>query len=58
MLNVADRFVKDLFPVHRFGVREHMNAEKQSERNDSGQLVQFSQEKIIAEFHFYILANW
>ena len=42
MMNVANCIIKDLTAVHRFGIREHMNAKKQSKRNDSRYLMQFS----------------
>ena len=48
------RFIKTRVAVHRFRVREHMNEEKHTQRNDARDLVQLSQEKRVRKFYRHL----
>ena len=57
-MNIGDRVVKDLVAAHRFGIRKKMSEQKKSEWHDAGYLMQFSQQKSIADFHLCFLIFW
>lgn len=56
-MNISNSVVKDLWPVHRFCICEHMHCKKEPKRNNSGYLMKLTQKKVIAKLygHVFIL---
>jgi hypothetical protein len=49
IVNVLNMIVKDLSSAHCGRIRVHMHEEKDPQRNNSGQLMEFSQEESVAK---------
>ena len=55
VVNILDVLIENPRSTHRGRVRVHVNEEKDPERNDSGQLMQFAQYESPAETYWHFV---